>query len=125
MTGALLSVDSCTGQTLSILEKGWNTRLPADILRKDLIDIDPTASSFKVMLDKVKHHAKRMMNDSFEYVKQKWDKSQKVPDFKVGDLVLVSTLNFSNIKGQKKPKDSYVGPFVIVSLHGTNALCEP
>ncbi|MBW0590559.1 hypothetical protein O181_130274 [Austropuccinia psidii MF-1] len=62
------------------------------------------------------------MNDAFEYAKQKWDKSHKVPDFKVGDLVLVSTLNFNNIKGPKKLEYSYVGPFVIVSLHGTNSV---
>ncbi|MBW0583004.1 hypothetical protein O181_122719, partial [Austropuccinia psidii MF-1] len=62
------------------------------------------------------------MNDAFDYAKQKWDKSHKVPDFKVGDLVLVSTLNFNNIKGPKKLKDSYVGPFVIFALHGTNAV---
>ncbi|MBW0508281.1 hypothetical protein O181_047996 [Austropuccinia psidii MF-1] len=62
------------------------------------------------------------MNDAFEYAKQKWDKSHKVPDFKVGDLVLVLTLSFNNIKVQKKLKDSYVGPFVIFSLHGTNAV---
>ncbi|MBW0574193.1 hypothetical protein O181_113908 [Austropuccinia psidii MF-1] len=105
-----------------MLEKGWNPRLPADTLRKDLIDIHPTAFSFKQMLDKVKNHAKQSMNDAFEYAKQKWDKSHKVQDFKVGDLVLVSTLNFNNIKGPKKLKHSYVGPFVIVSLHGTNAV---
>ncbi|MBW0589452.1 hypothetical protein O181_129167 [Austropuccinia psidii MF-1] len=62
------------------------------------------------------------MNESFEYVRQKWDKSHKLPDFKVGDLVLVSTLNFNNIKGPKKLEDSFVRPFVIVSLHGTNAV---
>ncbi|MBW0562090.1 hypothetical protein O181_101805 [Austropuccinia psidii MF-1] len=62
------------------------------------------------------------MNEVFEYAKQKWDKSHKVPDFKVGDLVLVSTLNFSNIKGPKKLKHSYVGYFLIVALHGTNAV---
>ncbi|MBW0506124.1 hypothetical protein O181_045839 [Austropuccinia psidii MF-1] len=105
-----------------MLEKGWNTRLPADTLRKDLIYIHPTASSFKIMLDKVKHHSKQSMNDAFDYAKQKWDKSHKVPDFKVGDPVLVSTLNFNNIKGPKKLKDCYVGPFVIVALHGTNAV---
>ncbi|MBW0587409.1 hypothetical protein O181_127124, partial [Austropuccinia psidii MF-1] len=44
------------------------------------------------------------------------------PDFKVGDLVLVSTLNFDNIKGPKKPKDCYVGRFAIVASHGTNAV---
>ncbi|MBW0550651.1 hypothetical protein O181_090366 [Austropuccinia psidii MF-1] len=62
------------------------------------------------------------MNDAFEYAKQKWDKSHKVPDFKVGHLVLVLTLNLNNIKGPKKLKDSYLGPFVIISLHGTNAV---
>ncbi|MBW0507696.1 hypothetical protein O181_047411 [Austropuccinia psidii MF-1] len=59
------SVHSSTGQTLAMLEKEWNPRLPADTLRKDLIEIHPTASSFKVMLDKVKHHAKQSMNDAF------------------------------------------------------------
>ncbi|MBW0519324.1 hypothetical protein O181_059039 [Austropuccinia psidii MF-1] len=116
------SVHSSTGQTPAMLEKGWNSRLPADTLRKDLIDINPTPSSFKIILDKVKHHAKQSMNDAFDYAKQKWDKSHKVSDFKLGDLVLVSTLNFNNYTGPKKLKDSYVGPFVIVSLHGTNAV---
>ncbi|MBW0576413.1 hypothetical protein O181_116128 [Austropuccinia psidii MF-1] len=105
-----------------MLEKGWNPRLPEDTLRKDFIDIHPTASNFKVMLDKVKHHAKQSMNDYFQCVKQKWDKSHKLPDFKVGDSVLVSILNLNNIKVPQKVKDSYVGPFVIVALHGTNAV---
>ncbi|MBW0550772.1 hypothetical protein O181_090487 [Austropuccinia psidii MF-1] len=105
-----------------MLEKGWNPRLPADTLRKDLIEIHPIASSFKIMLEKVEHHEKQSMNDAFDYAKQRWDKKQKVPDFKVGDLVLVSTLNFTDIKGPKKLKDSYVGPFFIVALHGTNAV---
>ncbi|MBW0508053.1 hypothetical protein O181_047768 [Austropuccinia psidii MF-1] len=115
------SVHLSAGQTLAMLEKGWNPRLPADTLRKDLIDIHSTASRFKIMLYKVKHYAKHSMNDTFDYEKQKWEKSHKLPDFKVGDLVLVSTLNFNNIKGPKKLKYSYVGPFVILALHGTNA----
>ncbi|MBW0528956.1 hypothetical protein O181_068671 [Austropuccinia psidii MF-1] len=41
---------------------------------------------------------------------------------KAGDLVLVSTFNFNNIKGKTKLKDQYVGPFVIFTLHGTNAV---
>ncbi|MBW0511305.1 hypothetical protein O181_051020 [Austropuccinia psidii MF-1] len=116
------SVHSSTGQTPAMLEKGWNPRLPADTLRKDFIDIHPTASRFKVMLDKVNHNAKQSMNDALQYSEHNWDKSHKLPDFKVGDLVLVSTLNFNNIKGPKKLKDYYVGPFVIVALHGTNAV---
>ncbi|MBW0480074.1 hypothetical protein O181_019789 [Austropuccinia psidii MF-1] len=105
-----------------MLEKGWNPRLPEDTLRKDLISIHATGYIFKIMLDKVKHHAKKSINDAFDYAKKKWDKSHEVPDFKVGELVLVSTLNFNTMKGPKKLKDSYVGPFVIVALHGTNAV---
>ncbi|MBW0468411.1 hypothetical protein O181_008126 [Austropuccinia psidii MF-1] len=105
------SVHLSTGQTPAMLEKGWNPRLQADPLRKDLIEIHPTPSSFKIILDKVKHHEKQSMNDTFDSEKQKWDKSHEVPDFKVGDLVLVSTLNFNNIKGPKKLKDSYVEHF--------------
>ncbi|MBW0564357.1 hypothetical protein O181_104072 [Austropuccinia psidii MF-1] len=116
------SVHSSTGKTPAILEKGWNPRLPAETLRKDLVYIHPTPSRFKMMLNKVKQHAKQILNDSFGYSKQKWDKSNKVPDFKLGYLVLVSTLNFNNIKGPKKLKDSYAGPFVIIALHGNHAL---
>ncbi|MBW0509301.1 hypothetical protein O181_049016 [Austropuccinia psidii MF-1] len=36
------------------------------------------------------------------------------PDFKEGDQVLVSTLNFNNLKGPKKMRDSFVGPFTII-----------
>ncbi|MBW0588310.1 hypothetical protein O181_128025 [Austropuccinia psidii MF-1] len=116
------SVQSSTGQTPAMLGKEWNPRLPADTLRKDLIDIHPTASRFKIMLDKVEHLAKQSITDAFDYAKQKWDKSHKVPDFKVGELVLASTLNLNNMKGPKKLKYSHVGPFGIVSLHGTNAV---
>ncbi|MBW0494386.1 hypothetical protein O181_034101 [Austropuccinia psidii MF-1] len=65
-------VHSSTGQTPAMLEKGWNSRLPADTLRKDLIEIHHTAYSFKIMSVKVKHHAKQSMNDAFDYAKQKW-----------------------------------------------------
>ncbi|MBW0460923.1 hypothetical protein O181_000638 [Austropuccinia psidii MF-1] len=44
------------------------------------------------------------------------------PDFKEGDQVLVSTLNFNNLKGQKKMRDSFVGPFTIIKLIGKKAV---
>ncbi|MBW0562113.1 hypothetical protein O181_101828 [Austropuccinia psidii MF-1] len=73
------------------------------------------------MIDKARKDAVRCMEDSFSYAKDKWDKSHATPDLKVGDLVLVSTTNFNNIKGCKKLKDSFAGPFVIKDLHGENA----
>ncbi|MBW0473892.1 hypothetical protein O181_013607 [Austropuccinia psidii MF-1] len=44
------------------------------------------------------------------------------PDFKEGDQVLVSRLNFNNLKGPKKMQDSFLGPFTIIKLVGKNAV---
>ncbi|MBW0506946.1 hypothetical protein O181_046661, partial [Austropuccinia psidii MF-1] len=46
------SIHSSTNQTPASLKKVWNTRLPQDSLRKDLVEIHPTAYIFKVMLEK-------------------------------------------------------------------------
>ncbi|MBW0517586.1 hypothetical protein O181_057301 [Austropuccinia psidii MF-1] len=59
------SIHSSTGKTPEILEKGWNPRLPYDTLKKELVDIHPTARSFKIILDKARHHANRCMQDYF------------------------------------------------------------
>ncbi|MBW0557451.1 hypothetical protein O181_097166 [Austropuccinia psidii MF-1] len=74
------------------------------------------------MLDKARRHTVRCMEDSFAYAKDKWDKSHATPDFKRGDLVLVSTTNLNNTKGGKKLKDSFAGPFVMKALHGENSV---
>ncbi|MBW0481093.1 hypothetical protein O181_020808 [Austropuccinia psidii MF-1] len=101
-----------------MLEKGLNPRLPYDTLKKDLVDIHPTASNFEIVLDRARHHANRCMQESFKYAKERWNRSHKPPDFKVGDLVLVSTLNFNNIKGPKTLKDSFTGKFMIKHYMG-------
>ncbi|MBW0462321.1 hypothetical protein O181_002036 [Austropuccinia psidii MF-1] len=44
------------------------------------------------------------------------------PDFKEGDQVLVSKLNFNNIKGPKRIRDSFLGPFTIIKLIGKNTV---
>ncbi|MBW0466729.1 hypothetical protein O181_006444 [Austropuccinia psidii MF-1] len=105
-------------------DMGWNPKLPQDLLRKDLVEIHPTAGSLKGMLEKARKHAIRWREDSFAYYKGKWDKSHATPDFKVGDLVFVSTTDTNNIKGCKNLKDSFAGPFVIEALHGENAMEE-
>ncbi|MBW0517482.1 hypothetical protein O181_057197 [Austropuccinia psidii MF-1] len=118
----LTSIHASTNQTPAILEKGWNPKLPQHSLRKDLVEIHPTSASFKQIIEKERKHEVRCMEDSFSYAKDKWDKSHAIPDFKVGDLVLVSTTNFNNIKGCKNLKYSFRGPFVIKALHGGNAV---
>ncbi|MBW0573480.1 hypothetical protein O181_113195, partial [Austropuccinia psidii MF-1] len=74
------------------------------------------------MLDRDRKHAVRFMEYTFAYAKVKWDKSHATPDFKVGDLVLLSTTNSNRIKGCKKLKDSFAGNFVIKTLHGENSV---
>ncbi|MBW0568301.1 hypothetical protein O181_108016 [Austropuccinia psidii MF-1] len=101
------SIHPSTNQTPAILEKGWNPKLPQYSFRKDLVEIHPAAASFKGMLDRARKNAVRCMEDSFAYAKDKWEKSHATPGFKVGDLALVSTTNFDNIKGCKKLKDSF------------------
>ncbi|MBW0512931.1 hypothetical protein O181_052646 [Austropuccinia psidii MF-1] len=115
-----ISSHSSTGKTPAMLEKGWNPRLPHDPCKKYFVDIHPTAISFKSMLLKVRHQENRCMKDSFKCAKERWDKSHKPHDFKIGKLVLVSTLNFNNIKGPKILNDSFTGPFMIKDLHGSN-----
>ncbi|MBW0501894.1 hypothetical protein O181_041609 [Austropuccinia psidii MF-1] len=106
------STHSSTNQTPDIIEKEWNPRLPQDSLRKDFVEIHPTAASFKGNIEKARKHAVRFVEDSFAYAKGKWEKSHATPEFKLGDLVLVSSTNFNNIKGCKKKKYSFSGPFL-------------
>ncbi|MBW0497994.1 hypothetical protein O181_037709 [Austropuccinia psidii MF-1] len=89
---------SSTRKTPAMLEKGWDPILPYDTLKKDLIYTQQQVA-LKI-----------------------WDKSHKPPDFEIGDLALVSTLNFNNIKGQKRLKDFFAGPFMIKALHEPNAV---
>ncbi|MBW0472084.1 hypothetical protein O181_011799 [Austropuccinia psidii MF-1] len=46
------SIHASTNQTPAILEKGWNPRLPQDSLRKDLVEIHPTAARFKGVIER-------------------------------------------------------------------------
>ncbi|MBW0548385.1 hypothetical protein O181_088100 [Austropuccinia psidii MF-1] len=107
------SIHASSNKTPAILEKGWNPKLPQYLLRKDLFEIHPTAGSFQVIVDKARKGAMRFMEDSFAYAKDKWDKSHATPDFKVGELVLVSTTNFNNTKECKRLKSLFPETFVI------------
>ncbi|MBW0474206.1 hypothetical protein O181_013921 [Austropuccinia psidii MF-1] len=86
------SIHSSTGNTSPLLEKIWTSRLPYETLKKELLDILPTASSFKIIFDKARHHENRYMQDTFINEKERWDKIHKPPNFKIGDLVLVLQL---------------------------------
>ncbi|MBW0509992.1 hypothetical protein O181_049707 [Austropuccinia psidii MF-1] len=53
-----ISIHALTGKIPAMLEKGWNPKLSVDTLKKYLVDIHSTASSFELFLDKVRNYEK-------------------------------------------------------------------
>ncbi|MBW0539028.1 hypothetical protein O181_078743 [Austropuccinia psidii MF-1] len=109
-----------TGRIPALVEKGWNPLLPVDHLKKNLLTIHPTAKDFHEMWKRACETAAKYIAGATDYNKHRWDKAHMEPDFKEGDQVLVSTLNFNNLKGPKKMRDSFVGPFTIIQFIGKN-----
>ncbi|MBW0570126.1 hypothetical protein O181_109841 [Austropuccinia psidii MF-1] len=116
------SQHSTTGKKPALVEKGWNPLLPVDHLKKNLLTIHPTAKDFHEMWKRACDTSSKSIAEAKEYNKQRWDKSHLEPDFKEGDKVLVSTPRFNNLKGPKKMRDSFVGPFTIINLVRKNAV---
>ncbi|MBW0465923.1 hypothetical protein O181_005638 [Austropuccinia psidii MF-1] len=116
------SQHSTTGKSPSLVEKGWNPLFPVNHLKKNVLTIHPTAKDFHDMWKRAFYTADRCIAEEKEYNKKWWDKSHMEPDFKEGDQVLVSTLNFNNLKGPKKMRESFVGPFTITKLIGKNSV---
>ncbi|MBW0522549.1 hypothetical protein O181_062264 [Austropuccinia psidii MF-1] len=114
------SQHSTTGKTPAQVEKGWNPLLPVDNLKKCLLTIHPTCKNFHEMWKRACDTDAKCIAEEKEYNKRRWDKSHMEPDFKEGDQVLVSIFNFNNLKGPKKMRDSFVGPFTIIKLIGKN-----
>ncbi|MBW0584194.1 hypothetical protein O181_123909 [Austropuccinia psidii MF-1] len=113
---------STTGKTPAVVEKGWNPLLPVDHLKNNLVAIHPTAKDFHDMCKRACDTASKCIAEAKEYNKQRWDKTHMEPDFKEGDQVLVSTLKLNNLKGPKKMRDSFVGPFNIIRLIVNNTV---
>ncbi|MBW0566534.1 hypothetical protein O181_106249 [Austropuccinia psidii MF-1] len=111
------SQHSTTRKTPALVEKGWNSLLPVDHLKKNLLTIHPTAKDFHDMWKKACDTAAKCIAEAKEYNKKRWDKTHMEHDFKEGDQVLLSTLNFNNLKGPKKMRDSFLGPFTIIRKH--------
>ncbi|MBW0479654.1 hypothetical protein O181_019369 [Austropuccinia psidii MF-1] len=111
-----------TGKSPSLVEKWWNSLLPVDNWKKNLLNIYPTAKDFHEMGKRACDTASKCISEAKEYNKQRYDKTHMEPDFKEGDQMLVSTLNFNNLKGPNKIRDSFVGPFTIIELVGRNSV---
>ncbi|MBW0493139.1 hypothetical protein O181_032854 [Austropuccinia psidii MF-1] len=96
----------------------WVTFLPEVQLAYNTIQNSTTGKTPSLAGDT----AAKFIAEAKESNKQRWDKSHVEPYFKEVDQVLVSTLNFNNLKGPQKMRDSFVGTFTIIKLIGKNAL---
>ncbi|KAG0150491.1 hypothetical protein CROQUDRAFT_38297 [Cronartium quercuum f. sp. fusiforme G11] len=76
----------------------------------------PTALSFANILNRTREHAIQVVKEAVDYNKTGWDKTHKETQFKLGEEVPVSTVNFNNLQGPKKLQDPLVGPFFITKL---------
>ncbi|MBW0484172.1 hypothetical protein O181_023887 [Austropuccinia psidii MF-1] len=94
-----------TGESPSLGEKGWNPLLPVNNLKQLFLTIHPAAKDFHHMWKRACDPSAGCIAEEKEYNKQRWDKSHMESDFKEGDQVLVSTLNFNNLKGSKRMRD--------------------
>ncbi|MBW0501728.1 hypothetical protein O181_041443 [Austropuccinia psidii MF-1] len=74
------------------------------------------------MWDQACDTSARCIAEAKDYNKKRWDKIHMEPDFKERDEVLVSTINFNNLKGPNKMRDLFVGPFTIIKLIGRNSV---
>ncbi|MBW0496482.1 hypothetical protein O181_036197 [Austropuccinia psidii MF-1] len=95
---------------------------PVDDLNKNLLTIHPTATELHDMWKRACDTATKLIAEAKEYNKGRYDKTHMEPDLKEGDQVLLSTLNFNNLKRPKKMRDSFVGPFTIIKLVGENSV---
>ncbi|MBW0563189.1 hypothetical protein O181_102904 [Austropuccinia psidii MF-1] len=100
------SIHTSTNQTPAILEKGLNPKLPQDSLRKDLVEIHPTAARFKGMLGKTRNNEVSGMEDYFAYAKEKWDKSHATKISKWGIWCMyppLTSITSKDVKSSKTP----------------------
>ncbi|MBW0531710.1 hypothetical protein O181_071425 [Austropuccinia psidii MF-1] len=93
-----------------------------DHLKKTLVAIHPTAKDFDSMWKKERDTEAKCIANAKEYNKQRYEKTHKAPEFREGDQDLLSTLNLNNLKGPKKTRDSFVGPFTIIRLIGKTSV---
>ncbi|MBW0508850.1 hypothetical protein O181_048565 [Austropuccinia psidii MF-1] len=114
------SQHSTTGKSLSLVEKPWNPSFHVDQLKKNVLTIHPTAKYFHEIWKRECDIAAKCIAEAKEYNKQRYEKKRMETDFKEGDQVLVSTLNFNNLKRPKKMRYSFAGPLTIIKLIGKN-----
>ncbi|MBW0502804.1 hypothetical protein O181_042519 [Austropuccinia psidii MF-1] len=116
------SQDSTTGKTPALVEKRWNSLLPVDHLKSNLLTIHPTAKDFHEMWKRACDTAAKCIAEAKEYNKERCHKSHREHEFREGDQVLGSTRSFNNLKGPKKMRDSFVGHFNFTQLIWKNAV---
>ncbi|MBW0503554.1 hypothetical protein O181_043269 [Austropuccinia psidii MF-1] len=86
---------STTGKSSSLVEKGWNTLLPVDNLKKNLLTIHPTAKDFHEMWKRAWDTASKCIAEARKYNKQRYEETHMEPSFRENEVEVRLTEEFS------------------------------
>ncbi|MBW0531322.1 hypothetical protein O181_071037 [Austropuccinia psidii MF-1] len=93
-----ISQNSTTGKSPPLVEKGWNSLMPVEHLKKNLLTIHPKAKDFHDMCKRACDTAAKHIAEAKEYRKQRYDKAHLEPEFKEGDQVLLIGNNVVEVR---------------------------
>ncbi|MBW0496397.1 hypothetical protein O181_036112 [Austropuccinia psidii MF-1] len=88
--------------------ESFKTLLPVDNLKKNILKVHSTAKDCHDMWKNVCDKEARFIVEAKEFNKQRYEKTCREPDFRERAQVLVSTLNFDNLKAPDKMRDLFV-----------------
>ena len=71
-------------------------------------------------MDNFRQHNAQCIEDATAFNTERWDKTHKEPELKVGDLVLTSPVRFNKITCPNGIRKSFFGTFVVEFIHSDN-----
>lgn len=120
------SKHATTGQVPYILERGYCPRTPADTMSEAVglksLKVDLKERQWARAVKDAQSRAIESIQHAFNYTKSRWDKSHKEVAYQPGDEVRLSSKFFDFIGTQNKLKPAWIGPFVVKSMRGPNAV---
>ena len=113
--------NSSTGYSPFFLNYGYHPVLPVELLKGDEEVKTEAVDNFVKRIQREWDHAKRNLLQSVQKQQQYYNQRHRMVEYKVGDLLLLSSknLSFKNIPAKLQKK--FVGPFEVIEKIGPQA----
>ena len=113
--------NSSTGYSPFFLNFGYHPTMPVDLLRGDENVKLEAVNNFVERIRSEWNLARKNLLQSVEKQKKYYDMHHREVEYRVGDLVLLSSKNLSFKDIPAKLKQKFIGPFEIIDRIGTQA----